>query len=204
VVLLKKKYLIILFIFITLGGCKSKNSLYDTSKIIFEAKNYSAVADITINGNKGISKYKIKQYYIQPNKLRLETLEPSFLKGKVIVLYENKWKVYHPLINDSFEIPQPKDDDALILMGVIDKSDFINKSAEFYNSVYKNVNCVCIKSIIQGGNKFRYSAILYINEKSKLPMGMTILDEKGEINIEIVYSEFKLNGELKSSLFMLE
>ena len=200
---MRKRYLVLLSIFIILGGCKGKNSLYDISKIVFEAKSYSAVADITINGNKGISKYKVKQYYTEPDELRLETLDPDFLRGKVVILYKNKWKVHHPLINASFEIPRPKDDDALILMGVIQKSIFIGEDSKLYNAVYKNVNCVCIKSIIPGGNKFRNSTILYINEKSKLPIGMTILDEKGNINIEVIYSEFKFEEELKSSLFKL-
>lgn len=201
---MRNKYIILLCLFIILSGCKRGNSLYEISKIVFEAKSYSAVADITINGNKGISKYKVKQFYTEPNKLRLETLEPNFLKGKVVILYENKWKMYHPLINASFEIPRPKDDDALILMGVIQKGVFMGEDSKLYSTVYKNVNCVCIKSIVPGGNKFRYSSILYINKKSKLPMEMTILDEQGNINIEVSYSEFHFEEEFKSSIFTLQ
>jgi outer membrane lipoprotein-sorting protein len=204
VVLLRNKCIVLLCLFVILGGCKRGNSLYDISKIVFEAKSYSAVADITINGNKGISKYKVKQYYTEPDKLRLETLEPNFLKGKVIILYENKWKVYHPLINASFEIPRPKDDDALILMGVIQKSVFTGEDSKLYSTVYKNVDCVCIKSIIPGGNKFRFSSILYINKSSRLPMEMTILDEQGNINIKVLYSEFHFEEEFKSSTFKFQ
>lgn len=201
---MKKRFLFLLCIFIILGGCKSKNTLYDTSKIVFEARSYSAIADITINGNKGISKYKVKQYFVEPDKLRLETLEPNYLRGKIVVLYENKWKVHHPLINNSFEILRPKDDDALILMGVIEKHVFIGEASKLYNTVFRNVNCVGIKSVVPGGNKLRANTILYINEKSKLPMGMTILDDKGNINIEILYSEFKYDQNFDNALFKLK
>jgi outer membrane lipoprotein-sorting protein len=192
---------ILLAIFLT--ACGREDSFYNISKRVFEAGSYSATADITITGNKGISRYKVKQLYAEPDKLRIDTLEPAFLKGKIIVLYDNRWKMYHPLVNSSFQIQKPMDDDELILMGIVQKSVFTNENSKIYSTDHKGIKCVAIRSIIPGGNRFRNHAVLYINRETRLPQAMEIYDDKGNITVDIVYSDFKYGIELKDSMFKL-
>ena len=201
---MKKRIIVLVVMIIFLISCKSSKDINDISKEVFKSKGYSAVADITVTGNKGISKYKVKQYYLNPDKLRIETIEPDFLKNKILILSQGKWKIHHPLINQNLEISELKGEDTFIFMGVIQKNTFTGKDSRSTSCTFKDRKCIMLKSTIPGGNRFRHEAALYIDENAKVPLAMDILDDEGTIRIEVKYSNFIYKEEFKDSLFTLE
>lgn len=190
-------------IIFTLCSCKSSNNT-DVKGKITGARGYSSMAEITVNGNKGVSKYKVKQYILYPDKLRIETLEPYFLKNKVLVRNEGIWKIYHPLINQTLTVSKLMEDDELILMGVFQKSLFDGKDALVADGKFNGEECYSIKTAIPKGNRFRSTAVLYIDTKNNLPIGMEILDSNGEKKIEVRYIDFQYSSRFDASLFVIK
>ncbi len=199
-----KKILLMFIVFLLLSSCKKDDDIYNVNKKISNMLSYSANVELLISGNKGISEYKVKQYYSEPNKLRIETIEPEFLKGKIMVYNESKWKIYHPLINSTLQIEKLKDDDELIYLGIIQKNMIAWEGVD-YNYITKNgTEYVTIKCNIPGGNEYRRSAVLYVTRKEYYPEFMEILDDKSDIKITVRYYDFEYNSELGDSLFQLE
>jgi outer membrane lipoprotein-sorting protein len=187
-----------------LTSCKKNEGYGDIKNKIAGAKGYRSIAEITIYGNKGISKYKVKQYCIYPDKLRVETLEPDFLKNKVVIRNNNMWKIYHPLINQVLIISKLMDEDEIILMGIIQKQMFVSDSSIISHSTYCGEKCITIKSNIPNGNKYRKTVVLYVEGKNALPLGMDILDDNGNKKVEIKYIDFIYSGNFSDSLFNLK
>lgn len=201
---MKKALIIILVISLLFSACGKKGVQYDPKIKIAGAKGYSSIANITINGNKGISKYVVKQYCVYPDKLRVETIEPDFLKNKVVVRNNGIWRVYHPLIKQVLTISKLMDDDELILMGIVQKSMFISGDAKISETTFFGEKCISISCNIAHGNRYRKTAILYIDISKNLPIGMEILGDNGNKSVEIKYTDFVYNGDFSDSLFNLK
>lgn len=199
-----KKILLMLIVFLLLSSCKKDDDIYNVNKKISNMLSYSANVELTISGNKGISEYKVKQYYCEPNKLRIETIEPGFLKGKIMTYNGDRWNIYHPLISSTIQIEKLKDDDELIYFGIIQKSMIAWEGVD-YNYTSKNgIEYVTIKCNIPGGNEYRRSAVLYMTRKEYYPEFMEILDDNSDIKITVRYYDFEYNCELEDSLFQLK
>lgn len=191
-------------LFISSCGRDSRKEMYNAHKKIADMKSYSALADITVYGNKGTSSYKVRQYFLEPNKLRVETLEPEFIKGKISTYNGVKWKIYHPIIKKTFEMDNLKNDDELIYLGIIQKSILAGEDAEYEYTRKDENDFILVKSTIPGGSKYRNSVQLYMTKNDLCPKLMEILDDKGQVKVLVKYSEFDYNRELKDSLFNLE
>lgn len=194
--------LIIVIIFTSCG--EKKGDTYNAHKKLAEMKSYTAVAEVTVNSNKGTTTYKVKQYYSDSNKLRIETLEPDFLKGKVLVFNGQRWKVHHPLIKQTMDVERLKDDESYIYLGIIQNSILSSEDAKYSNSKKDNKDYIEVKSTIPGGNKYRRSVALYMTKEKYYPEIMEIFDESNKVTVSIKYSEFEYNKELNESLFKLD
>jgi outer membrane lipoprotein-sorting protein len=199
-----KRILLIFIFLLILSSCKKNDDIYNVNKKISNMLSYTANAEIFIKSNKGISEYKVKQYYNEPNKLRIETIEPGFLKGKIMVFDGAKWRIYHPLINNTFQIEKLKDDDELIYLGVIQKNMIAWEDVEYKYTSKNGIEYVAIKCNIPGGNEYRRSAVLYMSRKEYYPEFMEILDDKEDIKITVKFYDFEFNSELEEDLFQLE
>jgi outer membrane lipoprotein-sorting protein len=162
---------------------------------------YTAIVDIEIHGNKADSRYKVKQYYVYPDKLRIETIEPEFLKKKVIIKNGDRWRIIHPLINQTINTSKLMDKDELILIGVIEKSFFENCDNKINVEEYKNEKFICIKKGFVKSNIYRNTAVLYLNKESKEPCYLNILDQKGNLKIEIKYVNYDKNSNIQEEIF---
>lgn len=199
-----KKVLLMIILVLMLVSCKKNDDIYNVNKWISNMVSYSAKVEIIINSNKGISEYKVMQYYCEPNKLRIETIEPEFLKGKIMAYNGLKWQIYHPLINSTLQIKKLQDDDELIYLGVIQKSMVAWENVEYKYVSRDGVEYVAIKCNIPGGNEYRRSAVLYITRKEYYPEFMEIMDDKEDIKIKVRFYDFDYNIKLKDSLFQIE
>lgn len=199
-----KKITITIILFLLLSSCKKNDDIYNVNKKISNMLSYSANAEIVINGNKGISEYKVKQFFNEPNKIRIETIEPEFLKGKIIVHDGEKWGIYHPLINSNLQIEKLKDDDEFIYLGIIQKSMAAWEDVEYKYASRNGVEYIAIKCNIPGGNEYRRSAVLYVTRNGYYPEFMEILDNKEDIKITIKYYDFEYNSKLPDELFQLK
>lgn len=169
-----------------------------------EMKSYSSEADIIVNGNKSSSTYKVKQMVQDSGNIKLETIEPKELKGKKVVYSNNKWRVYHPLIDEIVEFDALRDIDEIIYMGIIQKKFLMSEDLK-EKTVNKNgQKCIEFKAKLPNGNSHRNYAKLYISEKESIPVLLEIYDEKDKINVEVKYKDFKYNPSINKEEFTLK
>ena len=201
-VCLKKIFFVVLIFCVTFCACGQENSTNEIKKIKGD-NSYSAIVAIEIHGNKADSKYKVKQYYVYPDKLRIETIEPEFLKDKIIIKNGNRWKVIHPLINQTIHTTKLMDRNELILIGIIEKSFFEDSKNNINIEEYKNKKFICIKKAFVKSNIYRSTAVLYLDNVSKKPCYLNILDQKGNLAVEIEYVNYDKDAEIQESLFYM-
>lgn len=199
-----KKILLMIIPVLLFMSCKKDDDIYNVNKKISNMLSYSANAEIVINSNKGVSEYKTKQYYSEPNKLRIETMEPEFLKGKIMAYNGSKWQMYHPLTGGILEIKELQDDDELIYLGVIQKNMIAWENVDLKYVSKNGSQYVAIRCNIPGGNEYRRSAVLYVTRKGYYPEFMEIMDDKDDVKITVRFYDFKYNVKLEDSLFKLE
>lgn len=199
-----KRILLMIIPILLMSSCKKNDDIYNVNKKIYNMVSYSANSEIIINSNKGVSEYKIRQYYSEPNKLRIETIEPEFLKGKIMTYDGLKWQIYHPMIGGSLQIKKLQDDDELIYLGIIQKNMIAWENVEYKYITRNGIKYVAIKCNIPGGNEYRRSAVLYVTRKEYYPEFMEILDDKEDIKITVRFYDFDYNSKLEESLFQLE
>lgn len=167
-------------------------------------KSYSSFASITVYGNKGISEYKVKQYCILTDKIRIETIEPSFLKGKITVYSEGKWKVFHPLINKTFYIDNLRNIDQIVYLGIIQRELFIDKGAKYKLVKKDDKELIEITNYIPKESEYGKVAALYIEMDNYTPIVMEIMDSFQRVKVRVKYENFRYNEDLDNSIFVLD
>lgn len=199
-----KKLIPIIITLLLLVSCKKTNDVDAIKKKISNLSSYCAVSRIIIYSSKGTSEYKIQQYYLEPNLIKLETLEPDYLKGKILVTSGEAWKIYHPLINNSFLVDKLKDDDELIYLGIIQKNMISLEDVEYKKISRNGKEYITLNFKLPNGNEYRNSVILYINREEYNPEFMEILDIEGVTRVSVTYSNFQYNPKLDNSIFKLD
>lgn len=166
----------------------TKESVYeDFQKQISKIKSYTCIAKVEAVGNKENTNYIFKHTYIKPDYYKLEIQSPKNLKGKTIEYKNDKILVHNPNINDTIELPNINNDNHYLFIG-----DFIKNYMQ-NESVYleSNENELKIEIEIPGEDKYFNKQILYVNNKTKNPDKMEILDNKGELIFIVTYENFQ-------------
>lgn len=193
--------IVLIFLF---TSCTNKEDTYNAHKKLTDMNSYIATAEVTVFNNKGATSYKVKQYYMEPNKLRIETLEPDFLKGKIIVYNGKKWRIHHPLINQTMDVNELKDGENFIYLGIIQNSIMSSEDVKYSHVKKDNADYIEVKSTIPGGNEYRRSVALYITKEEYYPEIMEIFDDNNKVTVSVRYSDFEYNREINDSLFKLD
>lgn len=199
-----KRIAFIILISMLLTSCSGRDESYNANKKIAEMKTYKANAEIIVYGTKENAKYLVNQYYKADDKFRIETIEPEFLKGKIMVYNGKRCAIYHPLIDQTIEINGDEDDNRFTNLGIIQKGVLAGEKAE-YNAIKRDgMEYIQVKCIISDGNKYRKYAILYLEKEGYIPKILEILDEKEKVVVLIKYSSFDYNCSVDDSLFKLQ
>lgn len=182
--------LIIIISIITLCsvGCGrkeyTKEEVYqDFQKQISKITSYTCTAKVEAIGNKESTTYIFKQTYIKPDYYKLEVKSPQNLKGKTIEYKGNKILVHNPNVNDTVELPNINNESNYLFIG-----DFMKNEEVVLEATESELK---IEIGIHGDNKYFNKQILYINNKTKNPYKMEIIDNKGEKVFIVTYEDFK-------------
>lgn len=200
----KKVIFLVIIIFVFFTSCSRKIAYEDVKKRLQEMKSYATQADIDIYGNKGVSHYKVVQYFKEPNFIRIETIVPSFLKGKILIYDGKRYTIYHPMIEQRYFLENLKDDDVFIFLGVIDKRIFLKENSIFSSKRVDGKEYITIKSELDESSAYRKYVEIYFNSVNLIPEIMTFYDEKENIRVNIVYKEFKCNPTIQEGLFKIQ
>ena len=196
---MKNKWSILLSSFITMifvftVGCTNKeytaDELYEDFKDqISKVSSYTCIAKVEAIGNKENTTYIFKHTYKKPDYYKLEVKSPKNLKGKTIEYKNNKIIINNPKINDTVEFKNINNDARYLFIG-----DFINNYRKDENTKLElTENELKIEVKIPGNNKYFNKQILYVNNKTKTPDKMEIVDNKENPRFIVTYEDFKYN-----------
>lgn len=196
---MKNKWFILLASFITMifvftVGCTNKeytaDELYEDFKDqISKVSSYTCIAKVEAIGNKENTTYIFKHTYKKPDYYKLEVKSPKNLKGKTIEYKNNKIIINNPNINDTVEFKNINNDARYLFIG-----DFINNYRKDENTKLElTENELKIEVKIPGNNKYFNKQILYVNNKTKTPDKMEIVDNKENPRFIVTYEDFKYN-----------
>ena len=194
---MRKKWAVLLTIF-TLGiiiiivGCQRKEStkeeVYeDFQKRLIQIKSYTCIAKVEAIGNKTNTEYVLNHTYSKPDYYKLEVKSPLNLKGKTIEYKGDKVIIHNPSINDKVELPSTDNNGTYLFIGDFIKNYLQNESVnlKLTNTQLK------IEVQIPGNNKYFNKQILYINNTTKNPEKMEIIDTEGKPRFIVTYKNFK-------------
>ena len=194
---MKNKWCMLLIIIISVGtllntGCSkkeyTKEDVYeDFQKQISKVESYTCTARVEAINNKEKTVYIFKQTYKKPNYYKLEIESPKNLKGKTIEYKDDKVIVYNPNNNDAVELENIKDDGHYLFVGDFIKNYMENKSAvlDLKDDELK------IEIEIPGDNKYFNKQILYVDNKTKIPYKMEVLNSEQKAIFKVTYEDFK-------------
>lgn len=196
---MKNKWSILLASFITMifvftVGCTNKeytaDELYEDFKDqISKVSSYTCIAKVEAIGNKENTTYIFKHTYKKPDYYKLEVKSPKNLKGKTIEYKNNKIIINNPKINDTVEFKNIDNDARYLFIG-----DFINNYRNDENTKLElTENELKIEVKIPGNNKYFNKQILYVNNKTKTPDKMEIVDNEENPRFIVTYEGFKYN-----------
>ena len=196
---MKNKWSILLASFITMifvftVGCTNKeytsDELYEDFKDqISKVSSYTCIAKVEAIGNKENTTYIFKHTYKKPDYYKLEVKSPKNLKGKTIEYKNNKIIINNPKINDTVEFKNINNDSRYLFIG-----DFINNYRNDENTKLElTENELKIEVKIPGNNKYFNKQILYVNNKTKTPDKMEIVDNEENPRFIVTYEDFKYN-----------
>ncbi|MFR5131787.1 MAG: germination lipoprotein GerS [Terrisporobacter sp.] len=196
---MKNKWSILLASFITMifvftVGCTNKeytsDELYEDFKDqISKVSSYTCIAKVEAIGNKENTTYIFKHTYKKPDYYKLEVKSPKNLKGKTIEYKNNKIIINNPKINDTVEFKNINNDSRYLFIG-----DFINNYRNDENTKLElTENELKIEVKIPGNNKYFNKQILYVNNNTKTPDKMEIVDNKENPRFIVTYEDFKYN-----------
>ena len=196
---MKNKWSILLASFITMifvftVGCTNKeytaDELYEDFKDqISKVSSYTCIAKVEAIGNKENTTYIFKHTYKKPDYYKLEVKSPKNLKGKTIEYKNNKIIINNPKINDTVGFKNINNDARYLFIG-----DFINNYRNDENTKLElTENELKIEVKIPGNNKYFNKQILYVNNKTKTPDKMEIVDNEENPRFIVTYEDFKYN-----------
>ena len=166
----------------------TKEEVYeDFQNQISKIESYTCTAKVEAIGNKENTTYIFKQTYKKPDYYKLEVKSPKNLQGKTIEYKGDKVLVSNPSINDTIELPNINNDSHYLFIGDFIKNYMQNESIilEVTESELK------IETEIPGDNKYFNKQILYVDNKTKNPNKMEILDSEDKPIFIVTYENFK-------------
>lgn len=164
-------------------------------------ESYTATAVVTVNGNKGLSVYEMKQSYKAPDTYRLEVVKPHRLKGTVSLL---KGKDLWLRSGESSAIP-------LELEPLKEETDFLFLSSfmrEFFNQepipelTQGADETILLTAPVKNPNRYRFHQNLVFDGKSLLPKTMITYDKDGNEAVRVEYRDFVRNASIDEKSFI--
>lgn len=166
----------------------TKEEVYqDFQNQISKIESYTCNAKVEAIGNKENTTYIFKHTYKKPDYYKLEVKSPKNLLGKTIEYRGDKVLVKNPSINDTIELPNINNDSHYLFIGDFIKNYMQNESIIL--EVTKNE--LKIQTEIPGDNKYFKKQILYVDNKTKNPNKMEILDNEDKPIFIVTYEDFK-------------
>lgn len=171
------------------------------SKRYKNLESYSATAVVTVNGNKGLSVYEMKQSYKAPDIYRMEVTKPHRLAGTMSLL---KGKELWLKSGESSTIPIELEDlkeETDFLFPVTFLNEFFEKEPvpELETGTDEEI---LLTAPVNNPNRYRFHQNLIFDGRSLLPKAMITYDRDGNEAVRVEYRDFVRNAPIDESFLM--
>ncbi len=194
---MKKALLLLLLAFVFLisfgcGGCRKRQlnpeEIVDKLK---DLKSYSCEINIKVKNSRQILEYSCRELYCRGAGYKVE------LGGDRVFLYKGD-KIYVEDLKNGTKYVLNRDFDQVFKYSFI--GDYIgllysNEKIIYTTRTETGVNYLGIGLVLPGSNRNLSSAVLYVEEKTAVPKNVVIYDGRNRETVEIVYSDFEINGQ---------
>ena len=167
-----------------IGNNESNKSVDKIKQYILNINSYNAEMEVTINSNKNVSKYLMKQEYTA-NKIEKQTiLEPENIKGLEIIYKDGNLEITNSNLNlNKIYSNYPYLSDNVLWLNSFIKCFNENPN----NSKIYEQNEFIIMEINNESNKYLSNRKLYINKNTGKPAKLVVQDNNKKDVIYIVY-----------------
>lgn len=174
------------------GNNISNKSAEEIEKCILDINSYELVANITIESNKNVNNYVVKEKYIKSSNIfRQDVIEPENIEGLSFIYDGSNLKIE----NTNLGISKIYENYPYIGENNITLMSFINDYISSNNSKTEDSNNEIILEIkLKNGNKYVCYKKLYIDKETGKPTKLEIQDITQKTTIYILYNEIEINN----------
>ncbi|SHI98041.1 germination lipoprotein GerS-related protein [Lutispora thermophila] len=204
--MLQKALSIIIVILVVISGCSVS---YPTAEEVLEkieaAKSYSCEAKMAVKNNKSVFYYNLKQYYMQPEKFRIEFYD-DYGELKQTMIYNNgQCGIYHTQIEKPFKaqnFTDTKEHNSFV--SVFLENYKKDAEARWTKEKIEDEEYFVFQCKISDGNEYFNTALLFVLMKNAVPRFLYILGEDNSKTMRVEYRDFQYNVTIDDSLFNME
>ncbi len=184
-------FLLLLTLMMTLSGCiTSEKDIYQRINEKYSSLNsYYAKCEATVWGNKTKNKYEFEVYFKSPDMLKLDYIT----NGIEILMQSDKVVLKNPGINHTIELNGENCDYINFLINAFFENYYVGETGSVNVASRPISNYTLLECELASGNDYARSQKLYIDNKTTHPKRLLTLDAKGDVVIEVEFTEFNFN-----------
>ena len=186
---------VLLLVAFTFYGCNtaSKTSVHSAGNFFKELKQYESEVTITFLKDKQPNEMKMKQVANMDGSYEWTVIEPEHLKDVKVSCDGNQITEHFPNVNKTLDVKGSTVQNEILLTHFVSRY-LTNENIKEQEIQLNGKSVHTYEQPIEGEFKYLSKEKLWLDEKSQLPLKMEIYDDTGNITIEIVYKDFKLNS----------
>ncbi|HHU63601.1 MAG TPA: outer membrane lipoprotein carrier protein LolA [Clostridiales bacterium] len=190
---------------LNLAGCAppTHEDLYQNlEQFISNISMYYCIADMYVGKGENKTHYLIKQWYMLPDKYRLEILLPGDMTGKTIVKNGNTVWIDNPRLNEFYQLENID----LYIEDKIFPGSFLQCFMEGEAGTREVVTIgdgqyILLETHVPGLNKNFRRQRLWIDARQMVPYMLKVYDNTEEAVIEVRYRDFSQDINMDIQLF---
>ncbi len=180
--------------FIFYGCNKTSEKVVGSTESFFEAlKSYEASVTITFLKDKQPNEIKMKQSAKMNGSYEMTVVEPAHLKDNKISYDGQKVFEYYPSLEKTRVGKESVAQNEVLLTSFV-KRYLTNENIKEQELQLNGKKVITFEIPIEGNFKYLSKEKLWLDTQSQTPVQMVVYDEEGNVSIEVVYEDFKMNA----------
>lgn len=179
----------------TFYGCNKTNEmvLHGTGNFFKALESYEANVKVTFLKDKQPNEIKMKQMANMSGTYEMIVVEPTHLKDAKISYNGQEVCQYYPGLEKTL-IGKTSTAQNEILITSFVKRYLTNENIKEQELQLNGKKMITFEMPIEGDFKYLSKEKLWLDAQSQMPVQMAIYDDEGNVTIEVVYEDFKMNA----------
>lgn len=189
--------LIVCALFAGCGVLDTERGFEEVRKRLMNLEAYSCDVIMRVTNNKSTVEYRMKHFYKDPGRYRIEVLAPKELEGQVTIYNGSSSYIYHPgidqyLVTENFDRSVDYNTFTGSFVNLIKKNENIKASSEKSGETEYFV----IEFDLPESNSYMHTEKLWIDAEKAVPVKAEIYGGDGKRNVDVYYDNFVCNPDL--------